>query len=270
MNIKTFILVFFALIPNLLIGQDDDWYEEESTEPSLYEVVNNDKDLVGLIRIADHKLVIPYNYQAITVEPAYEGNDENYAEVTSTSGLIGIYSVKVNKEIIPCKYKSIELFYNDFYPNDDENPLLLCAFIAGTGDESSDVKDYYALNGQLIISTDNEVEWNLEKFPDMIMGLIYTYNDYSEMNGYFIYNRLTGKIFQNRKCEIYEHGSIGQLIIKVGNKVGVIDELSGNYIIKPEYDSISGFPAYLAFKDGRSDLLIAKGMWFFRQVCMTK
>ena len=186
--------------------------------------------------------------------------NENYYIVTNTSGFQGVYSLKDNKEIVPCKYSYIETHYYDFYPNDDYNPDLLCAFIAYTSDDISTSKDYYTPNGQFITSTDNDIEWDIMRGTDILKGLLYNHDDYGVKNGYFIFERLTGKIIQNRKCEIFDNGDEDQLIIKTGEKFGVINATTGNYIIKPEYDSISGYIPYLAFKNGKVELINTEGV----------
>jgi hypothetical protein len=268
MKIRFLFFSALALIPQMLTAQYDDYndeddYEDDYPAVSKYEVVRSKENgLESLVQKEGKKTVIPCIYKTIVVEGTYEGEIENYFKVVNNNDQTGIYSLKDRKEIVPCKYADIEIFYNDFYPDNDENPALLCAFIAGNSTDPNIPKDYYSINGSLIISTNNDVEWDINPSEDIIIGLLYNHDDYSVKNGYFAIQRLTGKIIRNKKCNIVENGSTNQFIVKENSKVGVIDAITGNAIIPVEYDSITGDffnTRFISYKNGKIEVLSDKG-----------
>jgi hypothetical protein len=269
MKIRFLVFSILAFMPLMLAAQndddyyDDDYYEDDYPAVSKYEVVRSEeKGLESLILIEGKKTVIPCIYKTIIVEGSFEGDIENYFKVVNSNDQTGIYSLKDGKEIVPCKYADVEIFYNDFYPNDDENPVLLCAFVAVKSTDPNIPKDYYSISGSLVTSTNNDVEWDINPSGDIIIGLLYNHDDYSVKNGYFAIQRLTGKIIQNKKCNIVESGSNNQYIVKDNNKVGVIDAITGEAIIPIEYDSIiSDFfeTRFISYKNGNIEVLSDKG-----------
>jgi hypothetical protein len=265
MHLKTIALALLVFFPGILFSQEDDWedddyYDYSESEPtSIYEVAACENNLSGLIRTADKKLMIPCSYTSIVADQSANGEDENYFVVTNSNELKGLYSIRDAKEIIPCKYTWIESFYYDFYPNDDNNPDLFCAFIAETSNTLGTPKDYFARNGKLVISTSNDMEWSIKVNPNILMGMFYDHDNYAIKNGYFIFNSQTGEQIQNRTCSISEYNS-DQAIIEVNGKFGFIDMMTGNYILKPEYDSLFFYPNIIGYKNGKVELLNSDGL----------
>jgi hypothetical protein len=263
---KNSFLLFLLVFPSFLFAQYDDYYYDEEDTPvitSEYQTVQNSNGMTGLEKIVDKKLVIPYNYNSIYIDDVPEGNDENFFRVENANGKQGVFSLKDKKEIIPCKYSGTELFYYDYFPNDEKPGLLYC--IIGTNSDQIDTpKDYYALNGTLILTTDEDIEWGINLSTNNITGILYQKDNYSLKDGYFIYNRLTGKIIQNRKCNIIDRTMSDELlIVDVNGKQGVMNTLTGNYLFNPIYGSITTDPEFVLTKGEEVSYVDAGGKVIF-------
>lgn len=244
-----FVSVLLMLSFNLFAQYDDD--DEYSESPySIYKLNTNDKGLYGLVRIADNKLIIPYKYSNISLF------DMNYFVVYDSLKNAGLFSLKDNKILIACKYNEIVVEYQDFYPNDDNNPVILCGIKGIVKKDTNKITDFYSHKGNLLITTPDEIEFSLIHNPDTIIGVTYPYNDYDNKTGYFLYNAKTGALKSQKKC-IITHYYPPFIVVKEKTGTGVINASSGSFIVKPECDSVKmDFTDIYIYKKGKTEVLV--------------
>jgi hypothetical protein len=226
------ILLFFPLWNIALLAQDED--EDESPIIEIpYQTVTNDHGLVGLMRTADKKMVIPFQHNKITLDGTPASIPLAYVNMFDSLNNEGIYSLKDKKLIIPCKYSRIEKEYRDFYPNDEKSRYEFCGFQAIYSDGGSTATDFYASNGKKIIST--TAGFDLTPFDtqkNLYLGIF--------QQGYFLFNAKLGTLIQKHDYPSLELIPSNNMFIVTnqGNKYGLVNAVTGNYVISAQYDSL--------------------------------
>ena len=248
-----------------LIASDEDESDDEyiaNLEYELdhpdYEVVKNDKNLAGLVRIKDKKLIIAYKYSDIILQRA---DKINYVSVYDSLKREGIFSIKDNKVLVPCNYKEIALSYHDFYWNDEKEIEKFCGFEAVNADGNTTT--FYTPNGKKLISTNYSIELSpMGKYQtDTIIG--YLNNPELKSVGYFLYNAKTGALIQNKEFAEVNYISSDKflIILTKAGKYGVINCINGIFAVPAQYDSIESTPlGYIVYQNKAIAFLNKKGI----------
>jgi len=165
MKICLMFFITLLLTSSSIFAQFEDEEEEYDETPAIYSVVTNAQGMCGLIRIADKKLVIPYMFTRIEINTDIDTRNYAYVYVDHAEydpakpNNSGIYSIKDNRVIVPCKYVRVYIQNPDFYPNDEKYSPKFCGFealeVVAGGD---DIFHHYSRQGKLMISTKYETE----------------------------------------------------------------------------------------------------------------
>lgn len=260
---KIYLLFFVTLLltSSSIFAQYDDEEEEYEETPSIYTVVKNAQGMYGLIRIADNKLVIPYLFNEIEINYDEETQDYVYVYTKNTSAdpekptNAGIYSIKDNRLIIPCKYFRTKVVDPDFYPNDDQDISKFCGFSAYQKlDGNNEIYYLFSRQGKLLISTKFDIQLTSKGgyLTDTIIG--YFKDEEDNQIGYFTFNAKTGILYQQKMFKSVEYSPSDKFLIVQNNdgKFGVINCITGVFLIQPTCESISepGM-CFLATKGGK-------------------
>jgi len=265
--IITLLLTSSSIFAQFDDEEDDEYYEYDET-PAIYSVVKNAQGMCGLIRIADKKLVIPYIFKKIEINT--EIDTRNYAYVyvdhadydPAKPNNSGIYSIKDNRVIVPCKYVRVYIENPDFYPNDDKYLPKFCGFEAFEVVEGGDnIFHHYSRQGKLMISTKYETELSPKGkyLTDTIIG--YLRDKEEKQIGYYIFNAKTGIVYQQKTFKSIEYSSSDKFMIVQNNdgKYGVINCMTGVFLIQPNYENINEAGMCYVGKKGKQWSVINSG-----------
>lgn len=268
---KMYLLLFITLLltSSSVFAQYDDEEEEVEETPAIYTVVKNAQGMCGLIRIADKKLVIPYMFTGIEINT--EIDTRNYAYVyvdhvgydPAKPNNSGIYSIKDNRVIVPCKYVRVYIQNPDFYPNDEKYSPKFCGFeafeVVAGGDN---IFHHYSRQGKLMFSTKYETELSPKGkyLTDTIIG--YLTDTANNQIGYFTFNAKTGILYQQKIFKSVEYASSDKFVIVQNNdgKFGVINCVTGVFLIQPTCESIyEPGMCFVASKEGKWSVINTVG-----------
>jgi hypothetical protein len=273
MHIKIFLLAITLLGPNLLHAQNDDFDEQEEVQPSLYKVVKNDRGLSGLMRTADDKLIIPYKYNEINLSGTPGSVETIYVNIVDSLNNTGIYSIKENRVIVPCKYKDVKMEYNDFYPNDDKEIYQFCGFTTESIKDNENTNYLFSPSGKLLLATKFTIHITpMGKYQTDTI-ICYLEDETHQSNnsrfsedtkvGYLLYSSKSGNIIQQKEFKSIESTCASKLLTVENNdkKYGVINCVTGKNIIENQYDSIVSpmYSCFIVYKNKRVALFDSQG-----------
>lgn len=261
MKINLLFFITLLLASSSIFAQYDDEEEEYDETPAIYSVVKNTQGMCGLIRIADKKLVIPYMFTRIEINTDIDTRNYVYVYLDHAEydpakpNNSGIYSMKDNKLIIPCKYLKVDIENPDFYPNDEKYSPKFCGFVAVEVVAGGDnIFHHYSRQGKLMISTKYETELSPrgKYLTDTIIGYLRDID--ANQIGYFTFNAKTGILYQQKMFKSVENASSDKFVIVQNNegKYGVINCVTGVFLIQPTYESIyEPGMCFVASKEGK-------------------
>jgi hypothetical protein len=254
-----YILFAFFLIFNVNAQNNNDLDDYSGLLPDFQSKkykVDSKNDKVGLIRLKDNKLIIPYKYSEIELER----DDIEYFKVHSSNNDVGVFSLKDNKEIIPCIYTVISTYsYFDSTDNKHEAGSIPCFECKLIDEGQKRTKtDLYSSVGSLLLSTYDYIDVLYIQSPEIILVTQTSVLNYKSIKAYSVFNTRTGALIKQRQENILDHVS-EQFIVKENTGIGVIDVTTDKYIIKPVYDSIVFYSYYRLYKNRNVEVADDKG-----------